>query len=883
MTNPGGPDGFDLGPLQKAVSIFGAGTNPAATGSLSQLPQWDQATAEALLKQLFVKDNPSINDPLARIYSGLREGISLPLAVLESLINRFMGTNQLFLSVEHALSFAKKVPVLSEFIELLTGVEDGDENDLATWARSLLGPDSPLNANNIFGRFQLAQFGGGVPIMSLTTATPNELQPFSAESVPNNDGWSFNAAENSAQVVCDGTTKGLYLRSGVIKVEQGQPINTLVKAKYSGVTSGPGQTIRYVLETFETADGSGPATPVVVAAITNPSGTISTPVTLGDTSWDVPAGVQSVRPVLVVDGVTAGTVYWLNTPQLRKILLGVLADGIAAAIQARIDALNSLLNSLWTNPASVLGTLPQSLVEGLLDLKTILEGIRDILGGLPTVPTLPILQDIKDWFTGNNAKTQNLSPTGTLDPVNVGGIAAPSILEDIQNTWNKFWDGIKGTTGSTGKTPDDVLTAAAAVSSAATSAQQSTDTLSGYFNTPRLVPAWMGVRADDVAFDVDKIDGTTAPTLGQIVLIPIVVQQDRIYDAIKFGIADITMTNCYVGLYATDLLTGDLAKVIDLGDCKSQLNTLYNQQTVPLPVPISVQRGEVYYIAVLQVGGSAAGMHRSSLTTNFSTGLYPRYRGNVYGLGGQSALPSTITVGNVASSTRYWGALGTAADPVTPGAVYLSDSFNRPDSTSLGSSWSTRAGTGLRITSNEARPGRGGTFDTMQDGFCTFNTRLTSLSQSVKFRVGSFIVTSTAPNTGPQTVSYATFGLRGDGLGRMVVGSLRLFSGENGGSRTVYAHIHTATSYANIAAGTWTTRANATVGSNTTAFAGDPEFEFNAIGSTYSILKNGTVICQWVDSGGIYPVTSTCTELGLGAVIQTSNYASFNEWKASDL
>lgn len=85
----------------------------------------------------------------------------------------------------------------------------------------LLGPNSPLNALNIFGRLQLPQFGGGVPLSALTPTVPNELEPFSATSVPTVDGWSYDAVADAAKVICDGSTKMLYLSGAAIKVEEG--------------------------------------------------------------------------------------------------------------------------------------------------------------------------------------------------------------------------------------------------------------------------------------------------------------------------------------------------------------------------------------------------------------------------------------------------------------------------------------------------------------------------------------------------------------------------------------------------------------------------------------------------------------------------------------
>ncbi|MFV8301305.1 hypothetical protein ACNQP7_31905 [Mycolicibacterium fortuitum] len=331
-------------------------------------------------------------------------------------------------------------------------------------AEAWLKATDPLNAANLFGRISLPQFGSGVPIMALTTAVPNELEPFSAASVPTADGWSFNAGQDAAQVVADGSTKTLYLQSGVIKVESGQPLDTSVSVTYSGVTSGAGQTIRYVLETFTTDDGSGTATPVTVGAVTNPSGTITTPVSLGSSSWAIPAGVQSVRPVLECDElISAGTVFWKNTPSLKKKLAGPLSGGLPAAIQDRIDDFNGLLGDLLSNPAGVIGTITQGMVSGLTDLNTLTNQIRDILAGLVVTPINSTVQAIKDWFTGVVGKTQNLTSGGNLPPANVGSpTGGTNIGQDILDTLNGIWAGLRGAGSATGKTATDVNAATAA-------------------------------------------------------------------------------------------------------------------------------------------------------------------------------------------------------------------------------------------------------------------------------------------------------------------------------------------------------------------------------------------------------------------------------------
>lgn len=495
MTVPNGPAGINAAGWPAIISAAGHSATSAA-----DLKGLDQDTVVELFKEKFVGTKgsgvsvfTSNTGPLAEVFKGLPNipGGSLPLRIVAGIAGRLLGVDPLTLvsgttneeqitSVIHAL---EKVPFLGEIIELLTGIEDGDPNDLATWARGLLNELSPINLANAFGRLSLAQYGGGVPLNALTTAVANELQPFSATSVPTVDGWSFDAAADAAKVVCDGTEKNLYLKSGVIKVEPDQPLNTSIKVKYSGVGSTAGQGIRYVLETFTTADGSGPSTPVVLGSIPNPTGTISSPVMLGDSSWDIPAGVQSVRPVLTNDALAAGTIYWLNTPLLAKPLLGVLANGLAAAIQQRIDDLAALVHDLLTNPAAVIGTITQGMVSGLGDLNTLVNQIRDILAGLVVTPINSTVQAIKDWFTGNQAKTQALNSSGQLNGANVTGAIAEAVtgLNTVRDAFvNGLFGGILGSGYTNTQAQDQAATvaqqaqaavAAAAAANAALAAQ----------------------------------------------------------------------------------------------------------------------------------------------------------------------------------------------------------------------------------------------------------------------------------------------------------------------------------------------------------------------------------------------------------------------------
>lgn len=355
----------------------------------------------------------------------------------------------------------------------------------------LLGPGS---------RIELPQLPS-VFLGSLTTASPNFLEAFSAMSVPTSDGWSYDSVADAAKVVCDGSTKTLYLSGPVIPVEAGQPLNIAQKVRYSGVTSGAGQTIQFVLETFASDDGSGTATPVVVDGITNPSGTAST-VTIGDPDWDPPPGVESVRPVLVVDElVTAGTVFWENRPSLKKGLDSALSGGLPKAIQDRIDdmqatwdkfkggvggtvddiqdalddagqhvrdAIVQALGGSGTGHSAAdvlaaLSNIPQNAIDGLTDaLEDAGQDIRDaivnaITGGSGTGHTSG------DVITALTNIPQNLIDNLEDDLADAGDAIA-DVFDDVRDGWNSLWAGLWKAATASGKTASDVQSAAAATS-----------------------------------------------------------------------------------------------------------------------------------------------------------------------------------------------------------------------------------------------------------------------------------------------------------------------------------------------------------------------------------------------------------------------------------
>lgn len=96
---PNGEEGITPGPIQEATGVTGG-------VGIQRLATLDQPQAENMLKQMFVLDNLGFNDVLSIIYNGLRQGVSMALAIVEAVVKNITGLSPetIFLSIEHALT-----------------------------------------------------------------------------------------------------------------------------------------------------------------------------------------------------------------------------------------------------------------------------------------------------------------------------------------------------------------------------------------------------------------------------------------------------------------------------------------------------------------------------------------------------------------------------------------------------------------------------------------------------------------------------------------------------------------------------------------------------------------------------------------------------------
>ncbi|AER48398.1 minor tail protein [Mycobacterium phage Babsiella] len=128
-------------------------------------------------------------------------------------------------------------------------------------------------------------------------------------------------------------------------------------------------------------------------------------------------------------------------------------DGAQDALTA-LGNLSTLATDLLTNPAAVIGTIPQSLVGGL---ETTLNQIRDVFNGLVVTPVNSVVSAIKDWFDqwfgGGSTNAIPLSQKGAANgvaPLNSSTKLATSYLEtDVANGVPKL--------NSAGKVPTSSL------------------------------------------------------------------------------------------------------------------------------------------------------------------------------------------------------------------------------------------------------------------------------------------------------------------------------------------------------------------------------------------------------------------------------------------
>ena len=487
MTTPSGRPGFN------ALDRFGI---TGDDGSVPDLVNRTQEVITGVLKER-LKGSPGWNNSTADVWANLRRGIPLDHALLEVIVNRLTGGLVTFPTKQDAIMALQKVPGLGDLVELLTGVEDGDEDDLGTFflnvrrffqAVDFTDPDfDPAVVHKAFVEIVVQPF-----IKSITRITAALLGPLSIGFLTDEvqtllfeggfddpitiiagDGVEHDATDGvplttplgCAKVTCDGTDKSRA--SEVIKVGPNWVLKLGGRIKYQGLTAGA-DAIRLNLIPYANETTPVPGGAIMVATAGTVSGTSTGINGWGilpiEGSWTVPAtGVSHVVVEWhVTDAATAGVVkfdelYLQSTEKIPQSFTKDLPEDLQTLVNEAIDLWQGLGERLHVDEWD------DWLADTWAHTQAEANQIRDILAGLIVTPINTAVQAIKDWWTGIVGKTQYLTSGGTLPPDSVGSpTGGTNIGQDILDTLNGIWAGLRGAGSATGKTASDVNAATAA-------------------------------------------------------------------------------------------------------------------------------------------------------------------------------------------------------------------------------------------------------------------------------------------------------------------------------------------------------------------------------------------------------------------------------------
>jgi hypothetical protein len=264
--------------------------------------------------------------------------------------------------------------------------------------QSVFGPDSPLNAQNLFNQVP-AHLLGMVSFSHVGQHNPNLLTIpgfDTTESVTPAPGWSWDGTDGRTSPGCAVSTAGGVMRTlvgNIIQVAAGQQLSLGAWLKWSGRTATAGQSaIRMSVQPYLGTALVG--SPVMVASVVSP-GASQASWTQITGNWTVPAGVDNFVVLLqLTAAATAGTVKWDDTTAVKNGLMSgdwmkALVGTVTQDIQSQVDQiwqaikggsstgnpLTSIKNNLLNIPGPNIVTLILSQIVPGLDATKITSGL----------------------------------------------------------------------------------------------------------------------------------------------------------------------------------------------------------------------------------------------------------------------------------------------------------------------------------------------------------------------------------------------------------------------------------------------------------------------------------------------------------------------------
>ncbi|MFA4080467.1 hypothetical protein ONA92_01975 [Mycobacteroides salmoniphilum] len=446
MTTPGGPG--SLNPNAR----FGITGDSAHGETAADLSQRLQGEMEDRLKA-DIKGSSGWKGASDAAFGGLMlrgtpgQPVSIPLAIVASLAARLLGVDpQSWVistdpheNLERILAELKKVPIFDDLIELITGVEDGDESDLGTWAlgirNALQGIDlsDPGSILTAIGKAAGQFFKGVIPVSWLADVIHDLINGagefLNPSSVTANPYWSWDSVMpgwhggGSVRATANGTQQVLRVEDPT-DVVTGQILKIQSGVRWTGLTATAGSNPIKVGWTPYDANGN-PMADVIVSQL-QPSTTDGAwqwvPAISGLDKWTVPAGVSKVTPLLILDsGATAGNVWFSNVlPWLSNLAGQELIHNLP-------DDLGDLADGIAANVVALAGKLAQGDFDGFL---------------------AAIFGIVNPSHSAIAAKFQALGADGKIDTANIIGLAAQLAAYALQSAVQTFMDTVGGTVGA---------------------------------------------------------------------------------------------------------------------------------------------------------------------------------------------------------------------------------------------------------------------------------------------------------------------------------------------------------------------------------------------------------------------------------------------------
>lgn len=378
--------------------------------------------------------------------------------------------------------FGLDIPNWQEIIASFDGLRDAFEG-------TYVGNDPALNViqnivktlrNGLTGIIDWAR----IPQLSLSQLTnqpgPSLLSGFGdfadADTMDGGGDWTWDGTVGGGSARATGSGARKVLTSELVAVSEGQQMTAAGKVRWSGA-SGSGAAMQLVVMPFV---GDAAQSEVVISNITSPPASSSGNFVALSGSYTPAAGVTGVRVRITVEAaLTAGTVWW-DDVSLRKVATSLpqqFISGLTDALGDLGDWIKHLVDQITTalglptvadlatgigNLASEFGDMLGNIEDGAANLSNLLNNLlhspATVLGTLPQT----LLNDATGWLTtalGGKASTAAIDTLNTF----------------IQNLVNAILQALRGVP-VVGGTLADIISDLGGVKDTADSAQQQIST-----------------------------------------------------------------------------------------------------------------------------------------------------------------------------------------------------------------------------------------------------------------------------------------------------------------------------------------------------------------------------------------------------------------------